>query len=104
MSRTIQRVDVESALEAAGIYDHESAIKEGYQGRGYAKPGFAVVCGSVKQMFPFFVALGYLACENEDCGSVDVLTDGDTYDLASSASYDNFSNDVIVSFPGWTLL
>lgn len=101
MDRTIGRIEMESALEAASIFD---GIRDSYEGRGYSKEGFGVVVENVNQMFTAFTALGVLAGENYVSGAEDCLEDGTVYDLAASAHMDNMGYDTIVYFPGWTLV
>lgn len=101
MTRTISRIDMESALEAANVYS--DVIRDSYEGRGYAKEGFGVVVENVNQMFTAFTALGFLAGENYADGAEGALEDGTVYDLAAAAHMDNMGYDTIVYFPGWTL-
>lgn len=103
MNRTIKRIDVENALEAADIYDHEESIRTDYKGRGYVTEGFGITLNSPLSLFSFFAALGMVAGENYADDVEDGLEDGTVYDLASSAQSDSMGRGSIVYFPGWTL-
>lgn len=105
MSNEFPREELNNALEMAGVYDHEAAVRESYQGRGYAADGFGIVVENIGTVAIMFAAMSWVAAENYHMDEESEFND-DTllYSLGNSLRVDSMGLSTIVYFPGWTLV
>lgn len=107
MSNTISRQLIEDALDFAGVEYND--VRDTYSGRGMygAKCLSFTITGKriQRDLCRFFVDLG-MAAENALNSDPDGDSDlgGKVYNLADAVSTDDLGLDMIVYFPGWTLV
>lgn len=109
-TQTVRRIDVLTAMEQAGIgefimedgREDNSALREDYQGRGYAEPGFAIVTEDYSGCLKFIAVLAENLM-NESWEARGCAPEESAVQLAGSGRFDSMGLDKLMYFPGWRI-